>query len=438
MNHRSMKEKHASQMKCGRAGSPRAQTPRTVGRWLALLGAAAGTTIGIGCSNDESAEGTQPVTPGEATTSSVSSSSPTGSPESMGSTPEPSAALPASSPALTDSNSVPTIVGGPSGTASDEGPSPVGSTGQSGSAGGAGGDGAGGSQSNAAGGQGGASPDPASGGDGNAAANEDAGSSAQGNADQVMSSGCGQTPTLSDSPSANAANYNTVSSGGAERRYILRLPQNYDNTHPYRLILGLHGATNNATNVSGNPAFFGLYDLAEDSTIFVAPEAVGGLWSADTDVTFVDDLLQQLESELCIDTSRVIIQGFSQGAAMSRFIVCARPGIFRAAIAHSAGGVAVPSECEPIPYLGSLGTQESNGGGQAGQTDLLAETAGCTIETLPTAPSGGHVCTDYAGCMEGVPVRWCSFDNGHTPLPNDAGQGSSWMPEEVWSFVSQL
>lgn len=56
---------------------------------------------------------------------------------------------------------------------------------------------------------------------------------------------------------------------------------------------------------------------------------------------------------------------------------------------------------------------------------------GCTIETHPTAPNGGHVCSDYAGCAEEAPVRWCSFDAGHTPLPNDAGENSSWMPG-IW------
>jgi poly(3-hydroxybutyrate) depolymerase len=223
-----------------------------------------------------------------------------------------------------------------------------------------------------------------------------------------------------------------------ERRYILRLPENYDNTHPYRLILGFHGATDDATNVAGNPAFFGLYELSEGSTIFIAPEAVGGIWDADADVVLVDDLLEQVMADLCIDTTRIIAQGFSQGAAMTRTLACARPDVFRAAVGHSAGGLALPSECEPTPYLGSLGTQENAGNGQSGQTDFFAMAAGCSIETLPTAPGGGHVCTDYTGCSEGNPVRWCSFDAGHTPLPSDAGQSASWMPEEVWAFLSHF
>lgn len=96
----------------------------------------------------------------------------------------------------------------------------------------------------------------------------------------------------------------------------------------------------------------------------------------------------------------------------------------------------MPDACEPIPYFGSLGLQE--GGGQNTQTDFFVMVNGCTIETHATAPNGGHACSDYAGCAEGAPVRWCSFDAGHTPLPNKAGENSSWMPKEVWAFISQF
>jgi hypothetical protein len=75
---------------------------------------------------------------------------------------------------------------------------------------------------------------------------------------------------------------------------------------------------------------------------------------------------------------------------------------------------------------------------QETQTDPFAEWNGCTVEALPTAPSGGHVCTDYNGCPDGAPVRWCSYDGGHTYNPSDAGQSSSWMPSEVWPFLTQF
>ena len=44
------------------------------------------------------------------------------------------------------------------------------------------------------------------------------------------------------------------------------------------------------------PGFWGLYALSNGSTIFVAPEASGGLWSAASDMTFVDDILKAVEA----------------------------------------------------------------------------------------------------------------------------------------------
>jgi pimeloyl-ACP methyl ester carboxylesterase len=255
----------------------------------------------------------------------------------------------------------------------------------------------------------------------------------------VRSNGCTKTRTLKDSPSASKFDYNTLTSGGASRRFILRLPDDYDNERAYRLIVGFHGATGNGGQVAGNPAFFGLHALSNGSTIFVAPDAVDGLWSAASDLVLVDDILEQVTADLCVDTSRIILEGFSQGAAMARVIACARPDLVRATVGHSAGGVALPTTCPPIAYFGSLGLQESSGkGGQGTQTDFFATASGCTVEALPGAPSGGHVCTDYAGCSAGHPVRWCSYDGGHTPAPNDSGKNSSWMPEEVWTFLSQF
>ena len=115
-----------------------------------------------------------------------------------------------------------------------------------------------------------------------------------------------------------------------------------------------------------------------------------------------------------------------------------RPGVFRAAVGHSRGGLTAPATCQPIPYLGSLGLSDIAGNSQATQTDAFAKWDGCTSETLPTAPQGGHICTPYKGCGMDKPVIWCSFDGPHTPSPTDSGKSTSWMPAEVWPFLSQF
>ncbi|RYZ02083.1 MAG: hypothetical protein EOO73_33240 [Myxococcales bacterium] len=150
----------------------------------------------------------------------------------------------------------------------------------------------------------------------------------------------------------------------------------------------------------------------------------------------VTDLLTTLEKDLCIDTSRVELEGFSQGGAMVWTLACALPGKFRAAVVHSGGGLAMPKTCEPIPFFSTLG---HDGSGQGMSSDFFAMVNGCMVESLPEAPTGGHACTNYKGCDDGFPTRWCAYDGGHTPAPTDSGQnGKSWVPQEVWGFLKQF
>lgn len=327
---------------------------------------------------------------------------------------------------------------GVGGTASMGGATASGGAGESGGRGGAAGSGSGGAGTGGMGNGGSGAAGTGSGGTGTA------GTSGGVDGGVAMSSGCSKTPTLKNSP-GTTINYNKVASG---RQYILRLPDNYDNNHPYRLILSYHWATGSASQVfnchtegidcyTTQSPFFGLLALANNSTIFIAPDGTGGLWSntGGADVTFTDDILKQVEDNLCIDTSRVELEGFSMGGAMTITLLCQRPGVFRAGVAHSAGGQPMPTTCQPVPYFASLGSQEA--GGQTSTADFFAKTNGCTAETLPKAPTGGHVCTDYKGCSAGHPVHWCPFDGGHTPSPVDSGQSTTWMPKEVWSFLSQ-
>lgn len=220
------------------------------------------------------------------------------------------------------------------------------------------------------------------------------------------------------------------------RTYALRIPDNYDQNHPYRLILGFHGATGSSRDVA--PSYFGLWSLAQGSTIFIAPDAVGGIWNNTSDVTLVDNILTQVKAGLCIDTTRIQLEGFSQGGAMAWTLACARPNVFRAAVVHSGGGLARPASCAPIAFMSSLGQSESGGAGQTSNSDFFAKQNGCTVASLPKAPRGGHVCSNYSACSDGHTTRWCDYDGGHTPSPTDSGQGTSWMPQEVWNFLKQF
>lgn len=285
----------------------------------------------------------------------------------------------------------------------------------------------------AMGGSGGTSGSAGASGGGNATGGAGGGAGAGGGGAK-RSEGCGKAPATLKSATVNQATpVNSISVGGASRQFLTRWPTNYDNMKAYPLHIGLHGANGNLSENGRDN--FGLWTLSKDSVIFVTLAAVGGLWSATTDVAYADAVLKQVESELCIDTSKVVLQGFSQGAAMSWYLTGSRPGVFRAVVGHSGGGVSGTPALSPVAYLGSLGTGES-GNGQNKQTDQFAKANGCTIETLPVAESGKHVCTPYKGCKEGFPVTWCSYDGGHGFQDTDSGSSTSWVPQTVWQFLT--
>ena len=261
----------------------------------------------------------------------------------------------------------------------------------------------------------------------------------------TRSAGCGTARSLQN----GRINLNV---GGTSRSYILRVPDNYNNQTPYRLIVAYHWLSGNANQVAsgGNGGsteepFYGLWPLANNSTIFVAPEGIDAGWAntGGRDLLLTDEILKQVQNGLCIDNSRIFATGFSYGAAMSNAVSCARANVFRG-VALYAG--ALLSGCEggtaPIAYFGAHGISDSVLNISQGRTirDRIARNNGCSATNAPEPArgSGTHTCTSFQGCRDGYPVRWCAFDGDHNPTEKDRGQSKSWVPGEAWQFISQF
>ncbi|MFC7384613.1 lectin [Sphaerisporangium rhizosphaerae] len=263
-------------------------------------------------------------------------------------------------------------------------------------------------------------------------------------------SGCGKAPTL-------ASGSHTISSGGQNRSYILRVPPSYDNNRQYRLIFGFHwvGGTANDVDSGGtdgyNWSYYGLRrlaDAANNSTIFVAPQGIGNGWgnSGGQDVTFVDNMLNQIEAGLCVDTSQVFSAGFSYGGSMTYALACARPTVFRAVAVYSGGQLSGCSGgTQPVAYIGVHGLRDGTLSIATGRSlrDTFVRNNGCAAQNPPEPAQGSltHVVTYYSGCRAGYPVAWAAFDGGHDPGPIDGctcGGWRSWTPAEVWKFFTQF
>jgi poly(3-hydroxybutyrate) depolymerase len=294
--------------------------------------------------------------------------------------------------------------------------------------------GVGGGAAGASGGLGGAAGMSGSGSGGSSAGSGGGGA--------MQSAGCGQTRTLQNG-TINIM-FNNVS-----RNYILRVPEDYDNNHPYRLVFAYAESGASAMSVASRN-YFTLATLdSTDTTIFVAPDAANGMgsWSA-SDVELTDDILAQLEGDLCIDKTRIFATGFSFGGAMCLAVACQRADVFRGVAFFSGAdltGSCTETLTKPIAYYASQASGDSSGdpipsSGRIKQAQFAAVN-GCTAEPdATTFPAAGqpHRCTVYQGCSAGHPTVYCVFEGAHGWEPRDPGESMSWNAPAAWEFITQF
>jgi poly(3-hydroxybutyrate) depolymerase len=288
-------------------------------------------------------------------------------------------------------------------------------------------------------GGGGATSQGASGGVGGSGVGGSAGSGGS----AMQSAGCGKTRTLQNGTIG-------ITYSGASRKYILRVPDGYDNSRPYRLVLAYAWSGGSASQVV-NTSYFTFATLDGKNTIFAAPDAANGAGSwSNGDVAFTDAILAQIEDDLCIDKTHVFATGFSFGGGMAMALACTRADVFRAVAFFS--GADLTNSCpatltKPIAYYASQASEDAAGisttspiTGERKQAQF-AEVNGCMPEPSSTTfPAAGqpHTCTNYNGCSSGHPTEYCVFNGPHGWEPRDPGQTMSWNGPEAWKFISQF
>lgn len=227
----------------------------------------------------------------------------------------------------------------------------------------------------------------------------------------------------------------SIDVNGVTRTYLLDIPAGYDGSTAQPIVFGFHGATTSG-EFFRSPFYGNLLSTMADVAIVVHPDALGNptQWSNTdgADVAFFDALLAALQSELCIDESRVFATGHSSGGFFTNTLGCQRGDVLRAIAPVSAGG--------PFTFGGNGCTGEVAAWIAHGENDMTVEFAqgessrdrwlasnGCDETSSPVPPAP---CQEYSGCDAGLPVRWCVYQDGHN-WPDFA-------PEGIWSFFSAL
>lgn len=252
-------------------------------------------------------------------------------------------------------------------------------------------------------------------------------------------------------------------SSGSRGDYILDVPTNYDPNTPYRLIFGMHclganaqrvAAADNGDDLSGYYSMKTLATKDNIQAIYVAMQGdAGGTWNPSGDPKFFIDVLNQLESNLCVDTTRVFVTGFSFGAMFSYALSLHYPERIRAVATYAPANWNFnpqPTNRKiPIAYYQTTGIDDRtcswiNNDAQktGGKYCLLqhAEDNGCnTSGTIKLATKGSaHVVTEFTECKSGYPVKFSSFDGGHQATASDPGSRENWQEKEAWEFFKQF
>ena len=209
--------------------------------------------------------------------------------------------------------------------------------------------------------------------------------------------------------------------GDLNRRYILRLPQNYSADRAWPLIFALHGN-------GGDPDYWdetgGDRDIRTafaDEAILVIPEAINNQWrdySADPstwpagielELDFFDAVLDTARDEMCVDNDNVFSMGFSGGGSFSGVLGCQRDYIRAIAVGGSVMYIE-DAECteQPAAWI-TIGDGEAEPG-RLEFRDFFVSHGGCEDSSSPGAPNG---CVDYDGCDAATPVTFCSHPADH-------------------------
>lgn len=146
-----------------------------------------------------------------------------------------------------------------------------------------------------------------------------------------------------DQESGASAKYE-ITSGGDTRTYILHLPKGYAQHRNWPLIIAYHGRGSTGTEVEGFSGLSSLpavvaYPNGEIGTGSGYRQAWQGAPYAPPgvdDVQFTSDLLDQLQSDYCVDRTRTYATGKSNGAGFVNLLACRMADRF-AAFAPNSG-----------------------------------------------------------------------------------------------------
>ncbi len=171
---------------------------------------------------------------------------------------------------------------------------------------------------------------------------------------------------------ANKTN-GTIISSGEKREYLLYVPRSYDRTKPTPLVISMHAAMNwpayqmkitQWNSAAEKNGFIVVYPGGTDP-LHLGPKAwfMDGSRSPSTmpDVKFISELIDTLEAQYNIDSTRIYASGMSNGGGMAFALSCTLSNRI-AAIGAVSAAQSLPStwcaDSTPVPMIAFHGTAD--------------------------------------------------------------------------------
>jgi polyhydroxybutyrate depolymerase len=173
--------------------------------------------------------------------------------------------------------------------------------------------------------------------------------------------------------------------------------------------------------------------------------------AATKDLQFVVDMLDELESELCIDPLRIYSTGYSAGGMMSVRLACSLSdriasiapvdGVYYPPIRSALAGLETCPDTRPVPVTAIVGKDDlywpllggTSAPGLTGLFDIEAQTMpnwathnGCSTTPVMSMAFLGVRLAENPGCAAGATTRLYVVEDADGDGPGTAGMGHQW------------
>jgi polyhydroxybutyrate depolymerase len=163
-----------------------------------------------------------------------------------------------------------------------------------------------------------------------------------------------------------------VSNGATTRTYLVHVPASYRPNTPVPAILAFHGYGGTAAGMERGSGFSILSE--QRGFLAVYPQGLpfgdnpAPFWASAgpvdfgiDEIPFVTNLLNDLQSNFCVDAHRIYATGFSNGGGMTGYLACRLAGRIAAFAPASGNFYDIPGHCHPsrpAPILDFHGTAD--------------------------------------------------------------------------------